>query len=335
MPLVWNLPEWLLPVNHPFSLGQELKQDRLKKIMLQFYPWIWWIRRHAATLWRTKVMNFPFSFIYFSNILKNGTDAFSVMQTNSVVLSRKWMSIPTSCYRTLVGQNHRENIATFKHWSKKKKTETFPFLFFYVTSSVLIVTPDATMSLFRIPGTYFASWLKLSTITARLHIIPALRINLNMTTVQSTQPSFLSWMNNWNEILLMFQYFKSVNCKPTEILADKKNSNNKKKTTKSLGYLAFELNFRMHLKCPQTFTGELQWTFYHLLNSQVQLFRVSVFFSLLCSPTKWVNQCLIHESTCKCSASMTVCFWTLLVIALFTFWLHETKTTSVETFSWW
>lgn len=31
MPLVWNLPEWLLPVNHPFCLGQELKQDRLKK----------------------------------------------------------------------------------------------------------------------------------------------------------------------------------------------------------------------------------------------------------------------------------------------------------------
>lgn len=209
MPLVWNLPERLLPVNHPFRLGQELKQ---------FYPWIWWIQRHAATLWRTKVMNFPFSFIYFSNLLKNGTDAFSVMQTNSAVLSRMWMSIPTSCYRTLVGQGTGKTLQHLNIDPKKKKTE----MFFYFTSSVHIVNPDATMSLFRIPGTYFASWLKLSTITARLHIIPALRINVNMTTVQSTEPSILSWINNWNEILLMFQYFKSVNCKPTEILADLK-----------------------------------------------------------------------------------------------------------------
>lgn len=129
MPLVWNLPEWLLPVNHPFCLGQELKQ---------FYPWIWWIQRHAATLWRTKVMNFPFSFIYFSNLLKNGTDAFSVMQTNSAVLSRKWMAIPTSCCRTLVGQGTGKTLQHLNIDPKKKMRCSHFYFFILLPLSTLL-----------------------------------------------------------------------------------------------------------------------------------------------------------------------------------------------------
>lgn len=132
-----------------------------------FYPWICWIQRQAANLWRTKVINFPFSFIYFSNTLKNGTDAFALKQTSSAMLSHKCLYQQAA---TLAEQNHREkHSCCFFLDQCLNFAEIDPFLFPPFSSSVRIISPDMTTSLFGISETYLASWLRLDHCTTTHH----------------------------------------------------------------------------------------------------------------------------------------------------------------------